>query len=62
LGNKLNGNYQNEMGNRYDVRIEGPRVRHTMGMTSIKTYDKFGQILRIETTTNDISFFSTTVR
>src|ERR1700674_4301078 len=45
------------MGNRYNVRIEGTRVRHSMGMASIKMYDKFGQILRIETTTKDISFF-----
>jgi hypothetical protein len=57
LGKKLNGNYQDEMGNRYHVRIEGTRVRHSMGMASIKMYDKFGQILRIETTTKDISFF-----
>jgi hypothetical protein len=57
LGKKLNGNYQGEMGNRYNVRIQGTRVRHSMGQTSIKMYDKFGQILRIETTANDISFF-----
>ena len=56
LGKKLNGNYQDEMGNRYNVRIEGTRVRHSMGMASIKMYDKFGQILRIETTAKDISF------
>ena len=57
LGKKLNGNYQGEMGNRYNVRIEGTRVRHSMGMVSIKMYDKFGLILRIETTTHDVSFF-----
>jgi hypothetical protein len=57
LGKKLSGNYQDEMGNRYNVRIEGTRVRHSMGMASIKMYDKFGQILRIETTAKDISFF-----
>ncbi len=57
LGKKLNGNYQDEMGNRYNVRIEGTRVRHSMGMASIKMYDKFGQILRIETTAKDVSFF-----
>jgi hypothetical protein len=57
LGKKLNGNYQDEMGNRYNVRIEGTRVRHSMGMVSIKMYDKFGQILRIEATTKDVSFF-----
>ena len=57
LGKKLHGNYQDEMGSRYNVRIEGTRVRHSMGMASIKMYDKFGQILRIETTAKDISFF-----
>jgi len=57
LGKKLHGNYQDEMGNRYNVRMEGTRVRHSMGMASIKMYDKFGHILRIETTTKDISFF-----
>lgn len=57
LGKKLHGLYQAEMGNRYNVRIEGTRVRHSMGMASIKMYDKFGQILRIETTTKDVSFF-----
>ena len=28
-----------------------------MGKTSIKMYDKFGHILRIETTVNDVTFF-----
>jgi hypothetical protein len=57
LGKKLDPKYGGEMGNRYNVRIEGTRVRHSMGMASIKMYDKFGHILRIETTANDISFF-----
>jgi hypothetical protein len=35
----------------------GRRVKHVMGPASIKTYDKFGLILRIETTVNDVSFF-----
>ena len=45
------------MGNRYNVRIEGTRLRHAMGKSSIKMYDKFGHVLRIETTTLDVSFF-----
>ncbi len=57
LGKKLHGNYQDEMGNRYNIRIEGTRIKHTMGPISIKLYDKFGLILRIETTVNDVSFF-----
>src|SRR3984893_6990930 len=44
------------MGNRYNIRIEGTRVRHSMGMVS-KMYDKFGHIPRIETTVKDVSFF-----
>lgn len=57
LGRKLNGNYQNEMGNRFNIRIEGTRIKHTMGPISIKMYDKFSLVLRIETTVNDVSFF-----
>jgi predicted transcriptional regulator len=57
LGQKLDPRYQGEMGNNYHVRIEGTRIKHTMGSTSIKMYDKFNKILRVETTSNDISFF-----
>lgn len=45
------------MGNRFDVRILGSRIKHIMGTVSIKMYDKFGIILRIEVTVNDVSFF-----
>lgn len=57
LGKKLHGNYQDEMGNRFDTRIQGTRIKHTMGDSSLKMYDKFGTILRIETTTNNVSSF-----
>ncbi|HYA85631.1 MAG TPA: helix-turn-helix domain-containing protein [Nitrospirota bacterium] len=57
LGHKLHGNYQDEMGNRFNIRIEGTRIKHTMGPVSIKMYDKFSLILRIETTVNDVTFF-----
>ena len=57
LSRKLNGNYQDEMGNRYNTRIEGTRIKHTMGPASIKMYDKFRLILRIETTVVNVSFF-----
>jgi len=57
LGHKLDGRYQGEVGNNYNVRIQGSRIKHTMGSVSIKMYDKFSKILRIETTANDISFF-----
>lgn len=57
LGHKLDPRYEGEVGNNYHIRIEGSRIKHTMGSVSIKMYDKFSKILRIETTTNDISFF-----
>jgi hypothetical protein len=49
--------YQDEMGNNFNTRIEGTRIKHSMGAVSVKMYDKFGLILRIETTVNDVSFF-----
>jgi hypothetical protein len=53
LGHKVDP----KIGNNYNIRIEGSRIKHTMGKSSIKMYDKFSKILRIETTTNDVSFF-----
>jgi len=57
LGGKQLTNYQGEVGNRYNVRIEGARIKHTMGEVAIKMYDKFKKILRIETTVNNLTFF-----
>lgn len=57
LGHKLDPRYQGEAGNNYNVRLEGSRIKHNMGTASIKMYDKFQKILRIETTINNVSFF-----
>jgi DNA-binding transcriptional ArsR family regulator len=57
LGRKLDPRYQDEMGNHFNIRIEGSRIKHTMGPVSLKMYDKHGMILRIETTVNNPSFF-----
>lgn len=57
LGRKLHGNYQDELGTNFNTRVEGTRLRHSMGKVTIKMYDKFGFILRIETVVNDVSFF-----
>ena len=57
FGKKMHGKYEGEIGNNYHVRIEGSRIKHSMGKASIKMYDKFGHILRIETTVNDVTFF-----
>ncbi len=57
LGRKLHGNFIGEIGNDFNTRIQGTRIRHHMGPASIKMYDKHGLVLRIETTANDVSFF-----
>lgn len=57
LGEKLHRNYQGEIGNNFNTRILGTRIKHHMGDVSIKMYDKLGLILRIETTVNDVSEF-----
>ena len=46
-----------ESGGDFSIRIHGTRVRHYLGPASIKMYDKHGYILRVETTTNNVSFF-----
>jgi hypothetical protein len=56
-GQKLDPRYQGETGNNYHVRIEGTRTKHATGASSIKMYGKSGNILRVETACNDISFF-----
>jgi hypothetical protein len=57
LGRKLKGHYQGELGNRFNQRWLGTRLKHQMGPVSIKMYDKFRSILRIETTVNKVPFF-----
>jgi len=57
LGRKLTAHYQDELGNNFSTRIEGTCIKHHMGPVAIKMYDKFGLILRIETTVNNPSFF-----
>lgn len=57
LGRKLHGNFEGEIGNDFHTRIEGTRIKHHMGWAAIKMYDKFGLVLRIETTVNDVTVF-----
>jgi len=57
LGRKLHGLYQDEVGHDFSTRIQGTRIKHHMGSVAIKMYDKFGRVLRIETTVNDVTFF-----
>ena len=46
---KLHGNYQDEMGNDSHTRIKGTCIKHRMVKAAIKTYDKRGLVLLIET-------------
>ena len=55
LGKRLTVKFEGEMGSRYNERVLGTRIKHQMGELSVKVYDKFGKILRIEVTAYDIS-------
>ena len=57
LGRKLTTAYQGEVGNDFSTRIQGTRIRHQMGPTSLKLYDKAAIMARVECTTNDVTFF-----
>ena len=57
LGRKLDERYSGDIGNDFHTRIEGTRIKHHLGANSIKMYDKLGRVLRIETTSNDVSSF-----
>ncbi len=57
LGQRITYNCKKEVGTNYNQRILGTRIKHHMGDVSIKMYDKFGLVLRIESTCNDISAF-----
>lgn len=57
LGHKITAQLAQEIGSQFATRIEGTCVKHRFGKSSIKIYDKLGLILRIETTTSDVSAF-----
>ena len=57
LGHKITPQLAQELGTQFSTRIEGTCIKHRFASSSIKMYDQFGCILRIETTTNDVSFF-----
>ena len=57
LGQRITYNCKKEAGNNFNQRILGTRIKHHMGDVSIKMYDKFGLVLRIESTCNDVGAF-----
>jgi hypothetical protein len=57
LGKKITPLLAPEIGSRFSTRIEGPCIKHRLGQAQLKMYDKFGLVLRIETTVNNVAFF-----
>ncbi len=57
LGKRLTEKSARDVSKNFKALREGTRIKHTIGPTSIKMYDKQDRVLRIETTTNDISHF-----
>jgi len=57
LGKKITPQLAQEIGSRFETRIEGACIKHRLGKAQVKMYDKFHLVLRIETTANDVSFF-----
>ena len=47
-----------ELTSDFRTRIEGTRIKHSLGPASLKLYDKRGRVLRLECTANDVTFFS----
>jgi DNA-binding HxlR family transcriptional regulator len=50
LGRKVHGRFLGELMTSFKNRPEGVRVKHWAAGNSIKMYDKYGRLLRIETT------------
>jgi hypothetical protein len=57
LGHKITPQLAQEIGSQFATRIEGTCLKHRFGKSSIKIYDKFALVLRLETTTNDVAAF-----
>jgi hypothetical protein len=57
LGKKIHGRFEGELSTDLKHRVQGMRIRHQMGPAALKMYDKLGRVLRIETVTNDVTFF-----
>lgn len=54
---ELTARLKQDVGNSLNTTIQGTRIKHRMGVNTIKMYNKGLNILRIETTVNDITQF-----
>jgi hypothetical protein len=57
LSRKIPPHVVAEIGSQFSTRVEGTCIKHRYGKCSVKMYDKFSLVLRLETTTNDVSIF-----
>ena len=48
LGKKITPQLAQEIGSRFETRIEGTCIKHRLGKAQVKMYDKFNLVLRIE--------------
>jgi len=55
LGQRLSP--EAELTSDFRTRIEGTRIKHSLGPASLKLYDKRGRGLRLECAANDVTFF-----
>jgi hypothetical protein len=58
LGKTPRANAKNEALSQLQTFTQGLRLKHTLGATSLKIYDKAKRVLRIECTTHDVSTFT----
>jgi hypothetical protein len=58
LGKRQTSRSAAEVSSRLQTLVQGTRIKHTLGATNLKMYDKAGRVLRIECTTSDISSFA----
>ncbi len=58
LGKRLTKRSKDLPESRLSILVQGTRIKHTLRSTSIKMYDKQDRVLRIETTTSDVSSFN----
>lgn len=49
----IDGRFRGEVVSDLKTRREGTRVKHRLGSNSVKMYDKFGVVLRVETTIHE---------
>jgi hypothetical protein len=49
----IDGRFRGEIVSDLKTRREGTRVKHRLGANSVKMYDKFGVVLRVETTIHE---------